>query len=65
MGGGGGGLDLLALSAIFPSFISSFFTQNKGVGAGPSPRSATGVCLRVWKVNVNDVFPFQYHILIL
>ena len=42
--GGGGGLDLLALSAIFPSVISSFFTQNKGGGggqAGPSPRSAT------------------------
>ena len=31
-GGGGGGLDLLALSAIFPSVISSFFTQN-----GPLP----------------------------
>ena len=25
---GGPGLDLLALSAIFPSVISSFFTQN-------------------------------------
>ena len=38
------GLDLLALSAIFPSVISSFYTQNKGGrggGAGPSPRSAT------------------------
>ena len=38
-----GGLDLLAMAAIFPSVISSFFTQNKG-GAGPpgpSPRSAT------------------------
>ena len=34
-GGGGGGLDLLALSAIFPSVIFSFFTP------GPSPRSAT------------------------
>ena len=33
-GGGGGGLDLLALSAIFLSVISSFFTQNKG---GPGP----------------------------
>ena len=44
-GGGGGGFDLLALSAIFPSVISSFFTQNKGEGggAGPSPRSATGL----------------------
>ena len=44
LGGGGGGLDLLALSAIFPSVISSFFTQNKGGRAppGPSPRSATG-----------------------
>ena len=33
------------LSAIFPSVISSFFTQNKGGGGagapGPSPRSAT------------------------
>ena len=52
-GGGGGGLDLLALSAIFPSVISSFFTQNKGGGAGPpgpSPRSATAIvhlCPRV------------------
>ena len=35
------GLDLLALSAIFPSVISSLLTQNKG-GGGPSPRSATG-----------------------
>ena len=34
--GGGGGLDLLALPAIFPSVISSFFTQNTG-GAQPSP----------------------------
>ena len=43
-GGGGGGLDLLALLAIFPSVISSFFTQNKGAGPlGPSPRSATGL----------------------
>ena len=46
-GGGGGGLDLLAMPAIFPSVISSFFTQNKGGGPGPpgppgpSPRSAT------------------------
>ena len=36
LGGGGGGLDLLALSAIFPSVISSFFTQNKG---GRPPRA--------------------------
>ena len=28
----GPGLDLLALSAIFPSVISSFITQNKGEG---------------------------------
>ena len=34
-GGGGGGLDLLALSAIFPSVISSFFTQSKGGGRTP------------------------------
>ena len=36
---GEGGLDLLAMAAIFPSVISSFFTQNKG---GGGPRSATG-----------------------
>ena len=30
----GPGLDLLALSAIFPSVISSFITQNKGGGGG-------------------------------
>ena len=35
MGGGGGRLDLLALPAIFPSVISSFFTQNKGVPRAP------------------------------
>ena len=34
-GGGGGGLDLLALPAIFPSVVSSFFTQNKGGGGPP------------------------------
>ena len=33
----GGGLDLLALSAIFPSVISSFFTQNKGGPGPPGP----------------------------
>ena len=43
-GGGGGGLDLLAMAAIFPSFISSLFTQNKG-GSGPPPRSATDSCV--------------------
>ena len=40
-GGGvewGGGLDLLALSAIFPSVISSCFTQNKGRGGGGAGR---------------------------
>ena len=45
-GGGGVGLDFLALLAFFPSVICSFFTQNKGGGAGPpgpSPRSATGL----------------------
>ena len=36
-GGRGGGLDLLAMAAIFPSVISSFFTQNKGGGGGPLP----------------------------
>ena len=35
-GGGGGGLDLLDLSTIFPSVISFFFTQNKG-GGGRAP----------------------------
>ena len=35
------GLDLLALLTFFPPVISSFFTQNRGGGAGPSPRSAT------------------------
>ena len=34
----GPGLDLLALPAIFPSVISSFFTQNKG-GGGRVPRA--------------------------
>ena len=39
---------LLALPAFLPSVISSFFTQNKGVGGeaaplGPSPRSPTGL----------------------
>ena len=32
---GGPGLDLLAMTAIFPSVISSFFTQNKGGRAPP------------------------------
>ena len=44
----GAGLDLLAMAAIFPSVISSFFTQNKGGGGaalGPSPRSSTGTCI--------------------
>ena len=35
-GGGGVGLDFLALLAFFPSVISSFLTQNKGGGA-PRP----------------------------
>ena len=47
--GGGDGLDFVALLALFPSVISSFFTQNKrgmregggGGSPGPSPRSAT------------------------
>ena len=30
-------LDFLALSAIFPSVISSIFTQNKGGGGGALP----------------------------
>ena len=34
-GGGRGGLDLLAMTAIFLSVISSFFTQNKGGGRAP------------------------------
>ena len=36
-GGGGGGLDVLALLARFPSVISSFFTQNKGGQAPQAP----------------------------
>ena len=36
-GGGGGGLDFLALSAIFPSVISSISTQNKGGPGPPGP----------------------------
>ena len=36
-GGGGGGLDLVAMAAIFPSVISSFFTQNKGGPGAPGP----------------------------
>ena len=32
----GPGFGLLALQAFLPSVISSFFTQNKGVG-GPGP----------------------------
>ena len=44
-GGGGGGLDFVALLAFFPSVISSSFAQNKGgaVPLGPSPRSATDI----------------------
>ena len=34
---------LLAQAAFLPSVISSFFTQNKGVG-GPCPRSVTELC---------------------
>ena len=47
---GAPGLDLLAMAAIFPSVISSFFTQNKGGGRpppGPSPRSATALPVSV------------------
>ena len=37
-GGGGGGLDLLAMAAIFPSVISSFLPKIRGGGApGPLP----------------------------
>ena len=32
----GPGFGLLALPAFLPSVISSFFTQNKGGGGGPS-----------------------------
>ena len=32
--GGGGGLDLLAMAAIFLTLISSFFTENNGGGGG-------------------------------
>ena len=36
-GRGGGGLDLVALPAIFPSVISSFFAQNSGGPGPPGP----------------------------
>ena len=43
--GGGGGLDFLALLALFPSVISSFLPKIRGGGEGeapgPSPRSAS------------------------
>ena len=55
--GGGGGLDLLALLAFFPSVISSFFTQSKGWegggGAGPSPRSAIDIINPVDKTKLS------------
>ena len=41
LGGGVTGFDLLALLAILPSIIYSFFTQTKAGGLGPSPKSAT------------------------
>ena len=58
-GGGVRGLDLLALSAIFPSVISSFFTQNKGGPGppGPSPRSATGSFQILVPLAFNENFP--------
>ena len=60
---GGGGLDLLAMAAIFPSVISSFFTQNKGGegGPGPSPRSATDECCPVQPaLNTCQVYVVAY-----
>ena len=35
--GGGGGLDLFALLAFFPSVISSFFTSKEGGAPRPLP----------------------------
>ena len=48
-GGGGGGLDLLAMAAIFPSVVSYFFTQNKGGGQMPRapPLDLPLVCHKV------------------
>ena len=55
-GWGGGGLDLLALSAIFPSVISSFLTQNKGGAAppGPFPRSTTDKIMTTMEYAAED-----------
>ena len=44
-GGGGDGLDLLALLPSFPFVISSFFTQNKVGGRGRPPGSAIQLVL--------------------
>ena len=55
-GGGWGGLDLLAMVAIFPSVISSFFTQNKGGGPGLSPRSATAMG---WQANSHHLLGYK------
>ena len=54
----GGGLDLLAMAAIFPSVISSFFTQNKG--GGGVPRAPPLDPPLSW-VHLMHVFPFVIH----
>ena len=53
--GGGTGLDLLALLAIFPSVISSFFTQIKeGAEPPPPPRSATDKIMTTMEYAAED-----------
>ena len=51
-GVGGGGLDLLAMAAIFPSVILFFLPKIRGGPGppGPSPRSATGDLLLVFNL---------------
>ena len=43
-GGGGGSLDLLALSAIFPSVIPSFLPKIGGGGGSPRSATVSGFC---------------------
>ena len=43
-GGGGDGLDLLALLTFLPSLVSCFFTQNKG--GGPLDPALAGILVQ-------------------
>ena len=65
-GGGGGGLDLLALSAIFPSVISSFFTQNKGGSRAPRAPSLDPLLLLFTsrKINLDFCSAFEIRLLV-